>query len=241
MKKNKSKDKYNKLEKKLGLFFSNKKILENVFVHKSILNESKEYKESNERLEFLGDAVLELVVSSFLFEKFPSKNEGELTAMRSNIVRQEALSGVSEKLDLGSYLILGVGERRNSGMKNPAILENTLEALIGAIFVEFGLEKAREFVERFLLKKQKISSSKDPKAILQEYTQEKMKITPKYEVIDSKKNENGNYWYTVGVFLGEKFITKGEGPKKKKAEEDAARKAFQFLVDEREKERFNSE
>lgn len=231
MKEFKIREKFLILEKKLGLNFNQKELLIEAFCHRSFLNENPSFKyPHNERLEFLGDAVLELIISEELFKRFPEKTEGELTLMRSNLVCQELLSQVAKNLDFENFLLLSKGEQKEKGKKK--ILANAFEALIGAIYLDKGMKEAKSFVLKhlspFLEKILKEGPFKDPKTHLQEIVQEKLKITPTYQVLkewgpDHKKN------FLVGVFFGEKLIATGEGGSKKEAEEEAAKEALQKI------------
>lgn len=219
------------LEEKLEITFKDKELLHNAFVHRSYLNEHKEYeKGSNERLEFLGDAILEFIVSEYLYKKFPNREEGDLTAFRSALVRAKTLSKAATEIELGKYLMLSKGEEQSGGRERPYILGNTFEAILGAIYLDQGLTKSKAFVKKYIIPELDdiISNQeyKDPKSELQELTQEKVSITPHYEVLEEKGPDH-NKWFQVGVFLNETRIGVGEGKSKQEAEQDAASKSLQ--------------
>ncbi len=228
----KNKEDYKDLEKKIGLKFKDLELLKRAFTHRSYLNEHRgEGIEDNERLEFLGDAVLELVATKHLFENYPEQTEGQMTAYRSALVKGKHLAEVGSELDLGQYLLLSVGEERSGGRTKKYILGNAVESLIGAIYLEHGYEKTEKVIEKFVLKKlDEIIENElhiDAKSRFQEEVQEKEGVTPHYEVLDEdgpdhKKN------FTMGAFIGEKLIAKGSGPSKQKAENAAAKEALKI-------------
>jgi len=204
----------------------------NSFVHRSYLNETKDVSlENNERLEFLGDAVLELVSTEFLYNKYKNKSEGELTALRSALVRGKNLSGTAEKLGVFDCLFLSKGESRASGKARGLILANTIEAIIGAIYLKSSLDEARKFIHNHILSIiDKVISDKlyvDSKSEFQERTQEKEKITPHYKVVEEEGPDH-NKNFISGVYIGNKLIAKGRGASKSQAEQDAARKALEI-------------
>jgi len=217
-------------EKKLGFNFSDKNLLQQAFVHRSYLNENPELGlEQNERLEFLGDAVLELVVTEYLYNQYPEKAEGELTNWRAALVNAKMLTKVAEELGFNDFLLLSRGETKELGKARQYILANTFEALIGALYLDQGYKVADEFIKKYLIKNlpEIITSGtyKDSKSQFQEQAQEKDGITPSYKIMkewgpDHKKK------FVVGVFLGEVLITEGEGYSKQEAEEAAAKAAL---------------
>lgn len=221
------------LEKTLSLSFKNKTLLREALTHRSYLNEHPDSPcHSNERLEFLGDAVLEFTISKFLYDKFPDYPEGVLTAFRSRIVQTKSLAALAEEFSLGDFLFLSRGEEEGGGRKNPGLLENAFEALLGAIFLDFGIKKAEEFVKKHfgpIIKNLKPSDLKDHKSLLQEITQEKEKITPIYKVLSQIGPDHAKI-FTVGVYLGEEKIGEGTGTSKQTAEEEAAKKALKKYV-----------
>jgi ribonuclease-3 len=221
---------YKELEKKIKIIFKDKELIDRAFVHKSYLNEYKNKDiESNERLEFLGDAVLELVVTEFLFKTYPHKDEGILTNWRSALVKGQNLAKISKKLDLGQYLYLSKGEERSDGRKKNYILGNTVEAVIGAIYLDQGYIKAHKFIDNFILKNLEEILEKglhiDAKSNFQELSQEYTGVTPDYELV-SEKGPDHNKKFIMAVLLNGKKLGKGKGPSKQKAAENAARDAL---------------
>lgn len=221
---------YKDLEKKIKIKFKNPELLDNAFVHRSYVNEhKKEDIEDNERLEFLGDAVLELAATKHLFEKYPNQTEGEMTAFRSALVKGKHLAEIAQLLNLGEYLYLSNGEERSGGREKKYILANVLEALIGAIYVEHGYDVAEKFIEKFILKRLDdiISAGKhiDAKSQFQEISQEREEFTPYYEVIEEHGPDHDKH-FIMGAYIDNKLIAKGTGSSKQKAEEDAAKNAL---------------
>jgi len=218
---------YRQLEKKLKINFKNKKLLIKALTHRSYLNEHPDKNLiSNERLEFLGDAVLEFLVSHFFYLKFPDYSEGQLTRLRSKLVCDQSLARVAQKLNLGQYLLLGRGEELSGGRKNPSLLSNTFEALLGAIYLDQGLKKAKEFVKKHLFSRiEKIKKIKDYKSDFQIISQEKFKITPTYKTLKTTGPAH-NRCFSVGVFLKNKLWGRGEGKSKQEAAQKAAKQAL---------------
>lgn len=222
---------FSHIESIIQIQFSNKKLLERVFIHRSYLNEFGDGKiESNERLEFLGDAVLELAATEFLFEKYPLKTEGELTAIRSAVVRRDHLAKAAKKLDLGSALLLSKGEALSGGAQKDYILANTIEALIGALYLDQGMACAVSFITQQLLLdvEEIVHSGKyiDSKSRFQEIAQELLSITPHYSLIEDVGPDHDKK-FVMGLFLNTEKISEGEGSSKRKAEEDAAFKGLE--------------
>jgi ribonuclease III len=218
------------LEKKIGYSFKDKDLLQEAITHRSYLNENKAYKlPHNERLEFLGDAVLELVTTEFLFDKYKKKNEGELTSVRAALVNTVSLSGVASEMGVGGYLQLSKGEAKDTGRARGVILANAFEAIIGAIYLDGGYKSARDFINKFLLHKTADIVDKslwqDPKSVLQEKAQEHEGVTPIYKMLKSVGPDHAKT-FTVGVFLGENQIGKGTGQSKQEAEIAAAQSAL---------------
>lgn len=218
-------------EKKLELNFKNKDLLTQAFVHRSYLNENPAFHlDQNERLEFLGDAVLELVVTEHLYKEYPGKAEGELTNWRAALVNAKMLTSVAEELGFNDFLLLSRGETKEVGKARQYILANTFEAFIGAIYLDSGYDAADRFIAKHLLPKLpdiiRDKLYKDAKSHFQEEAQDKEGITPAYKVLkewgpDHKKK------FTVGVYLHDRLIAEGEGYSKQEAEEEAARSALQ--------------
>lgn len=218
------------LEKKLGLTFHKKDLLTQAFVHRSYLNENPDFGlDQNERLEFLGDAVLELIITEYLYKQYPDKAEGELTNWRAALVNAKMLTSVAEALGLNDFLLLSRGETKELGKARQYILANTFEALIGAIYLDLGYQASDTFIKTYLLTRlpEVIQKKlyKDAKSYFQERAQDVEGITPVYKVIkewgpDHKKK------FTVGVFLKETMIAEGEGYSKQEAEEESAKAAL---------------
>ena len=223
---------YTKLEKEIGIKFKDWHLLRNAFVHRSYLNEHKDSKlEHNERLEFLGDAVLELVVTEYLYLNYPNP-EGELTNWRSALVKGEMLAKISRKLDLGGYLFLSHGEEKSGGRNKDYLLANTLEALIGVIYLELGYKQAQGFISTFLLVHLddilKTGSHIDSKSKLQEVAQEKVGVTPLYK-LQHEEGPDHDKIFTMGAYIGERMVGKGMGGSKQMAEQKAAEDALKRL------------
>lgn len=221
------------IEKKLGVTFKDENLLKNALIHRSYLNENREPGlENNERLEFLGDAVLELIISAELYRKFPNKKEGKLTSIRSAIVRTESLAEESRRLKIGDHILMSKGEEDSGGKDKDFILANTYEAILGAMYLDRGIEECEEFVKRTALKKLprviKDELFIDPKTKIQELAQAKYKVTPTYKVVKESGPDHDKS-FTVALNLGNKSIAKGTGLSKQKAEEEAAQKAIDKL------------
>jgi len=231
------KNQYLNLEKKINIVFKNKSLLENVFIHRSYLNEHKKLKlKSNERLEFLGDSVLSLITSVYLFKNYPYLKEGEYTDIKGAIVCAESLSSAAKKLDLGKYLLLSKGEEKNGGRENKNILADCFEALIAAIFLEKDFETAYQFVAKFLFSDKLDFIIKNrlylpAKTKLQEYFQEKYKTVPEYKVIEESGPAHKKI-FKVGVYFRNKLLGLATGFSKKEAEENAAKIAIEKLKKE---------
>ncbi len=217
-------------QKKTGLEFKDLSLLTQAFVHRSYINENKASGLShNERLEFLGDAVLELVITDFLYKKYTDKAEGELTAYRSALVNADTCAGIATKLGMGEHLMLSKGESKDTGRARQYILANALEALIGAVYLDQGLEKAKDFIEKnFVPLIENIiseGSHVDAKSLFQEKAQEFDGITPSYKTIKETGPDHGKK-FTVGVYLGKDLVATGEGDSKQNAEQKAAKEAL---------------
>ena len=219
-----------KFEKKLGIDFVDHKLLQKAFTHRSYINENPGAKEHNERLEFLGDAVLELVVTDYLFKNY-AEPEGDLTSWRAALVNSEMLSAVSSDLGLGDYLLLSRGEEKDLGRARDYILANAFEALLGAIYIDRGMKVAKSFVENNILDKLDMVLEKglykDSKSSFQEKAQEKVNITPHYKVLDEWGPDHKKE-FKVGVYLGNDLISEAEGVSKVSAEKEAAKKALEI-------------
>lgn len=227
------KNDFSKLTSQLNLKFKNLKLLEQIFIHRSYLNEVKLDIPSNERLEFLGDAVLSLVISLKLFKIRQKDAEGELTNLRSYIVKTKSLAYAAKKLNLGKYLALSRGEELGGGRENLQILANTYEALIGAIFLDKGLEKSQEIIEKTLLplfeKELKSGPPQDSKSRLQEIVQDRFRSSPRYETLQTLGPDHAKQ-FVVAVDFGGKEYGRGKGFSKQEAEEQAAKMALDKLT-----------
>lgn len=217
-------------EKNTKLDFTDKRLLEQAFVHRSYINENKSSGlNHNERLEFLGDAVLELVITDFLYKKYPEKAEGDLTAYRSALVNAQTCSDIATKLSMGDYLLLSKGESKDTGRARQYILANALEALIGAIYLDQGYDRAKDFIENnFTPLIDSIISARsfiDAKSLFQEKAQEFDGVTPSYKTIKETGPDHEKK-FTVGVYLGKELVTTGLGESKQDAEQSAAREAL---------------
>lgn len=222
---------FKKFQEKIGVAFKDESLLKTAFTHRSYINEHKGEKlEHNERLEFLGDAVLELVVTDFLYKKFPKKTEGDLTAYRSSLVNTDTLSGVGVSLGFNEYLLLSRGEAKDTGRARHYIMANTYESVVGAIYLDQGLDPAQKFISETILplidEIVKTGSWVDAKSLFQEKSQEHKSVTPAYKTLQEIGPDHDKY-FTVGVFLGEEKIAEGRGRSKQEAEQDAARGALE--------------
>ncbi len=220
-----------RLEKVLGVTFADQIHLLTAITHRSYLNEHREAKqEHNERYEFLGDAVLELVVTDFLFQKYPEKPEGELTAIRAALVNTVSLADVSAKLGVNDFLLLSKGEERDTGRARQYILANAFESIIGAIYLDQGYDAARTFVGDQLFDRTETIVAKklwqDAKSRFQELAQEHTSITPSYETLGQTGPDHDRL-FTVGAFLGNEKVAEGKGRAKQEAEQEAAEKAIE--------------
>src|SRR3989344_6875578 len=222
------------LEKILGVKFNDENILTQALTHRSYINENPSFHLShNERLEFLGDAVLELIVTDYLFAKYPEKAEGELTSWRAALVNAKMLSSLGKEIGLSAFLLLSKGETRETGKSRDYIVANAFEALVGAIYLDLGYKKTDTFIGKFLLPKLPSIIEKelfrDAKSTLQEVAQEKKGITPNYKVLKEWGPDHAKQ-FIVGVFLGEKKIGEGEGSSKQEAEVQAAENGLEAIT-----------
>ena len=221
------------MEKTIGINFKNQLLLKEALTHRSYLNENPDWPTShNERLEFLGDAVLEIIVTVFLFEKYPAFNEGKLTSIRAALVNRSMLSRVAKEIDLKSVVFISKGEKQGSARSREAIFANAVEALIGAIYLDQGYEVAENFIKQFVLKHLGLVMGEklyqDSKSLLQEMVQEKLKITPRYEVMEEIGPDHKKE-FLVGVFFDDKLIAEGKGVSKQDAEEATAEEALKKI------------
>lgn len=224
-------EKFAKLEKRINCKFKNKDLLRQAMVHRSYLNENPKFELGhNERLEFLGDAVLEIVVTKFLYHELPDTPEGELTDLRASLVNAKMLLKVAQNIELEEDLLMSKGESRDKNSKaRQYILANAVEALIGAIYLDQGIDKAKEFITKEILQYLKHIMDnnlyKDPKSTFQEKAQEISNITPYYRVLKESGPDHAKE-FEVGAYLEDQLAAKGLGSSKHEAEVDAAQKAL---------------
>ena len=221
---------FENLHKELGYTFNNSDLILQAFRHSSYVNEQVGANlEDNERLEFLGDAVLDLAISHFLMERFRDANEGDLSKFRAMLVDEAGLSHVATRLNLGGYLALGKGEEQSGGRHKPSILADTTEALIGAIYLDGGFDAAKLIIQRLfspLLKKVHSEDLlQDFKSLLQEYTQQAYKTLPKYRLVEETGPAHDKA-FRIALSINGTFLAEGRGKSKKEAEQHAAREAF---------------
>ncbi len=220
------------LEKKLNLKFKNKDLLTQAFIHRSYLNENPNFKlEHNERMEFLGDAVLELVVTEELYQKYPQESEGELTNWRAALVNAKMLAKTAKNLGFNDFLLLSWGEQKEMGKARQYILANTIEAFIGALYLDQGYRSCQRFIKEYFINELsdiiEKGLHKDAKSCFQEKAQEKKGITPSYKVLKEQGPDHAKH-FLIGVFLGKDLIAQGEGYSKQEAEEIAAKNALEI-------------
>jgi ribonuclease III len=218
-------------EKRIGFSFVDKMFIKTAFTHRSYLNEHKGHKgEHNERLEFLGDAVMELVVTDYLYKKYPASDEGLLTSIRSALVNTVSISEEAQRLGINEYLLLSKGEARDTGRARNYILANTFESVVGALFLDQGYAAAEKFLHQTVIRKTEDVVKKrlwqDPKSRFQELSQEKESHTPRYEVLEQQGPDHDKQFIS-GVHLGTELVAKGEGKSKQEAEQAAASAALE--------------
>lgn len=221
------------LLKKLQIEYKNIELYSEALTHRSFLNENRNVKIShNERLEFLGDAVLELIISEFLFEKYPDRPEGDLTSFRAALVKTESLAQISRELELGMYLRMSKGEEVTGGRDKDFLLANTFEAVLGAIYLDLGYIQCKNLVYQVLIPKLEgvveNRSDIDFKTKFQELAQAKYKVTPIYKVL-SEQGPDHDKSFTMGVYIHDKEFGKGQGSSKQRAEEEAAQQALEII------------
>lgn len=220
------------LEKHLNYKFKNINLLKNALTHSSYANEVRNGINSNERLEFLGDSVLSIIVSEHIYKRFPNIPEGELTKMRATLVCEKALCGFSRELHIGEYLLLGKGEEKSGGRERDSILADAFEAVLAAIYLDGGIEPAKKHVMNFVLRELEHSTEeetfKDYKTVLQEIIQRNPEESVNY-VLVSEEGPDHNKTFTVEVRLNSNVIGKGSGKSKKNAEQMAAKQALELM------------
>lgn len=217
------------LEQKLNLTFNNQNLLKKALVHRSYLNEANEsIDESNERLEFLGDAVLQFLSSEFLYKGYPSLGEGDLTNIRSKIVNTESLAAESTRIGVGEYILISRGEKETA-KESSSILANVFEAILGAIYLDQGIDQCRNYLQQQLFYKVETvlssGSLKDSKSLFQEIAQEKYLVTPQYKVI-MEDGPDHNKTFVSAVYINDEEVGRGTGSSKRKAEQEAAQDAL---------------
>lgn len=219
------------LEKNLRYTFKNKELLKNALAHSSYANEKKGNASSNERLEFLGDSVLSIIVSDYIYKNFPNLPEGQLTRLRASLVCEKTLCEFSKKLEVGDYILLGKGERANGGNERPSILADAFEAILAAIYLDGGMEPAKKHVLRFVqseLSHLEHENFKDYKTELQEIIQRNPEEKLTY-VLTGESGPDHDKCFTVEVHLNSNVIGEGSGHSKKNAEQAAARQALMLM------------
>ncbi|MES2023698.1 MAG: ribonuclease III [Patescibacteria group bacterium] len=223
---------FSEFEKKTKIIFKNKDLLKQAFIHRSYINENPNVGLShNERLEFLGDAVLELIVTDFLYKKYPNYAEGELTALRSALVNAIIISEIASKTGMNDFLLLSKGESKDMGKARQYILANTYEAYVGALYMDQGYDMADKFVnETILPHTDEIIAKKlwrDAKSLVQEKSQEFVGFTPAYKVLHETGPDHDKH-FTVGIYFGPELIAEGKGKSKQEAEQKAAENALKL-------------
>jgi ribonuclease-3 len=223
---------FKKINEDLKLSFKNLDLLKEALTHRSFLNENKNWPvPHNERLEFLGDAILGFVVADNLLKKYPDLSEGQLTILRAALVNSDSLLSVAKELKLEDYILTSRGEAKDLSHSRTYVLSNAVEALIGALYLDSGLESAREFIQKYILPKTKTiletASYKDAKSFFQEKSQEIFGITPSYKNLRSWGPDHAKE-FEVGVYLNEELIAKGHGHSKQEAELEAAQNALKI-------------
>lgn len=220
-------DAIEELQDRLGYRFENRELLIQALTHKSVKK-----RENNERLEFLGDAVLDLIIGEFLFENFPNANEGELSKMRASLVNEKSFAKMANYIKLGEAIFISQAEESNKGRNKPSLLSNAFEAIIGAIYLEKGIETAREIVTKIVKevypKIDLVSLFRDYKTALQELTQAKFGITPEYILVRSSGLDHEKEFEVVACIAGKEY-SRGIGRSKKEAQQEAARLTLEML------------
>ena len=218
-------------QEKIGYRFKNQKLITEALSHSSYANESKKQRNSNERLEFLGDSVLSVVVSNYIFEHFKHLPEGELTKLRASLVCEQALFDFSKKIDLGSFIMLGKGEEMTGGRERPSIVSDAFEAVIAAIYLDGGMDVATKYVLSFIpenVKPHSVVSFVDYKTALQEIIQKNPEEKVEY-VLTNESGPDHDKKFTVNVMLNSNVIGTGIGKSKKSAEQNAAKEALSLM------------
>ena len=223
---------FKELQKNLGTKFKNENLLKQAFVHRSYLNENPAFElRHNERLEYLGDAVLELIVTEYLFKNYPDLAEGEMTNLRAALVNSQMLSQVADRLGFNDFLYLSKGEAKETGRGRQYILANTLEAFIGAFYLDQSYKAVENFIYNNLISELKNIIDKklwrDHKSLFQEAAQERVSITPNYEVLKESGPDHDKK-FVIGIYLGKELVAQGEGSSKNEAQQQAAENALKL-------------
>lgn len=219
-------------EERNNLNFTDKNLLKQAFIHRSYINENSGVATThNERLEFLGDAVLELVTTEELYKRFPQKPEGEMTAIRAAMVNTVSISEAATTLGMNEFLLLSKGEAKDKGKAREYILANAFEAMTGAIYLDAGYDKAKEFIANSLFGKiesiVRMKLWRDAKSLVQEKAQENLNITPHYETLEETGPDHDKN-FSIGIFFGSDLMAKGGGKSKQEGEQSAARAALEL-------------
>ncbi len=213
--------------------FKNKQLFRQAFIHRSYLNETKEVLNSNERLEFLGDSILSFIVSEYLFQTYPNFNEGILTNIRSLVVNTKSLAIIAREFKLGDHLMLSRGEEESKGRQNESLLANSVEAFLGALFLDQDLDAVRKFLLPIFTPKiddiVKNKAFKDPKSLLQEHVQAQKQNSPQYKVLQEEGPPHAKI-FTIGVYVQNELVGQGTGKSKQEAEESAAKQALEKIL-----------
>lgn len=222
---------FSTFEDAIGIVFKDKKHLTHAFIHRSYINENpRSGLEHNERLEFLGDAVIELIVTDFLYHTYPTHHEGDLTAYRSALVNAVIMGEVASSLGMNEYLLLSKGEQKDTGRARQTILANTYESFVGALYLDQGYAACDAFITKTLLSRLgdiiSTKSWKDAKSQIQEEAQERVGVTPSYKVMAEVGPDHDKH-FTIGVFFGDKKIAEGKGKSKQEGEQKAALAALE--------------
>ena len=223
---------FKELQKNLGIKFKNENLLKQAFVHRSYLNENPAFELGhNERLEFLGDAVLELAVTEYLYKNYPDLAEGEMTNLRAALVNTQMLAKISERLNFNNFLYLSRGEAKEIGRGRQYILANIFESFIGAVYLDREYQPAKDFILKVLIPELgdiiKNKLWRDAKSLFQEAAQERVSVTPTYEVLEESGPDHAKK-FIIGVYLEKELVAKGEGLSKNEAQQKAAEAALKI-------------
>ena len=223
---------FSQLQKQLSIKFEDVNLIKQAFVHRSYLNENPAFElNHNERLEFLGDAVLELAVTEYLYKNYPDLAEGEMTNLRAALVNTQMLAKISERLNFNDFLYLSKGEAKEIGRGRQYILANTFESFIGAVYLDTGYQTARDFIFKILIPELddiiKNKLWRDAKSLFQEAAQERVGVTPTYEVLEESGPDHAKK-FVIGVYLEKELVARGEGLSKNEAQQKAAENALKI-------------